>query len=118
MKKTILSFGIATILALTSCASYHSGTLQNSSSLSSSNFSYIKKGIKGVRKCTYILGIGGFSKQAIADEAKEELLKENSLGNNQALANITVNYKSKYFFGYLYQEVICTITADVVEFNK
>ena len=29
MKKTILSFGIATILALTSCASYHSGTLQN-----------------------------------------------------------------------------------------
>ncbi len=63
------------------------------------------------------MGIGGFSKQAIADEAKEELLKENSLGNNQALANITVNYKSKYFFG-LYQEVICTITADVVEFNK
>ena len=68
--------------------------------MSSANFSYIKKGIKGVKKCTYILGIGGFSKQAIADEAIRKLLKENSLGNNQALANITVNYKVNTFLAY------------------
>ena len=44
-------------------------------------------------------GYWWFSKQAIADEIKK-ITKENSLGNNQALANITVNYKSKYFLAY------------------
>ena len=119
MKKFIYSLSI--ILLLNSCSAYHSGTLQNSTALGQANFSYVHKDVKGSATCTYIFGIGGLAKDAIASNAKQALLKQYPLKENQALANITINYKSVapfYVIGFLYHSVTCTITADIVEFKN
>ena len=118
MKKTILSFGIATILALTSCASYHSGTLQNSSSLSSANFSYIKKGIKGVKKCTYILGIGGLSKTALTSNSRADMYANAHLKDGQAIINVSTTVSYKVIAGPIYMQRIATTTGYIIEFVK
>ena len=111
MKKLLF---VATLSALTSCAS-HYGYINDSASISQSNFSYTKHDIRGEAKATYILGFGGLKRQAIADEAKRDMLAKNPLGPNQTIANVTVNYKTLYF--PFYNQTICTVTADVVEFK-
>lgn len=119
MRKILYSIGAAFLL--TSCAAYHSGTLQNAAALGHANFTYVHKDVKGIATCTYILGIGGLAKDAIASKAKQALIQQHPLKDNQALANITVNYKSIapfYIIGILYRAVTCTITADIVEFKN
>ena len=108
-------------LLLTSCAAYHGGTMQNSASLGHANFTYVHKEVKGTATCTYLLGIGGLAKDAIASNAKKALVQQYPLKDNQVLANITINYKSVhpfYVLGLLYHSTTCTITADIVEFKN
>ena len=45
------------------------------------------------------------------------MLASNPLKSNQAFANVTVNFKSAFYFGLLLRKVKCTVTADVVEFK-
>jgi hypothetical protein len=118
MKKNILKITLFTAIAalLTSCSAGHSGYMANSTSLSSANFSYIKQNIKGDATATYILGIGGIAKETLVNDAKQNMLAENPLKNNQALANLTVNFKISQYLG-LYATAKCTVTADVVEFK-
>ena len=119
-KNSFIQIFVLTIIVIgfTNCASILGGNLQGSAALNQSNFSYVKKDIKGSSTATYIFGIGGMNRQAIAAEAKENLLKENPLKDNQALANITVNFKASSILGIIYQTTKCTITADIVEFKK
>ena len=115
--KTILKkilFCAAITIIFSSCVALHSGYMSNSASLSSANFSYIKKDIKASDTATYFLGIGGFKESLVAN-AKEKLNSENTLQDNQALANITVNFKYSTYFGIV-TTVECTISADIVEF--
>lgn len=105
------------IITLSSCVATHSGSLTGSGSLSSPNFIYIKKDISGQSKVTYILGIGGMKKITLVGNAQKNMLAGNELKSNQALANITVNFKASNYL-FVYRTVICTVTADVVEFNK
>lgn len=115
MKKIYLLFlALIIIVGLSSCA-YHSGYLSNSTALNSNNFTYVQKNISGSAKATYIFGIGGLSKQALVDLAKQHLMGICSLKDNQALANTTVNWKRSYFF--IGSVVNCTVTADIVEFK-
>jgi hypothetical protein len=44
------------------------------------------------------------------------MLKSYLLNKNQALVNLTVNFKNSYYLG-IFQTVTCTVTADVVEFK-
>ena len=101
---------------LTSCMATHAGYITNSAALSSANFEYVSNNIQGVEKATYILGIGGMAKEALVAEAKVNMLRRNVLSSNQALSNISVNFKTKYILG-LFVTVKCTVTADVVEFK-
>lgn len=119
MKKIILKSTLAIVLALsiTSCSAVHSGAMENSASLSSANFSYVKQNVEGKAQATYVLGIGGFAKETLVNQAKQKMLAENPLKNNQTLANLTVNFKKSYYFGLVYSTVKCTVTADVVEFK-
>lgn len=103
-------------LLLTSCAGFHSGNIQNSASLSSKNFSYVKQNIYGSATATYVFFIGGLGKETLVHEAKKKMLQANPLRTNQALANITVNFKTSYFAFGLVSTVTCKITADLVEF--
>jgi hypothetical protein len=119
MKKIILKSAMAVVFALSiaSCSAVHSGSMENSASLGSANFSYVKQNIKGESQATYVLGIGGFAKEALLNDAKQKMIAENPLRDNQTLANLTVNYKKSYYLGLIYSTVKCTVTADVVEFK-
>lgn len=113
MKK--LSFLIFLSILLTSCAAGLSGNFSGSAALTQKNFSYVKN-VKGTSQATYILGIGGLSREALAKEAKESMLSKTPLKDNQALANVTVDYKNSSFIGIV-ATVKCVITADIVEFK-
>jgi hypothetical protein len=118
MKKIALKISVTLFftLLLTSCAAYHSGYMASSVSLSSANFSYVKLNVKGKSTATYILGIGGLGKETLVNSAKEQMLSENKLKNNQGLSNLTVNFKNSNILGIL-SKVTCTVTADIVEFK-
>lgn len=118
MKTNFLKVSLFAAIALifSSCVALHNGYMSNSASLSSANFSYIKKDAKASETATYFLAIGGF-KESLVAKAKEKLIAENSLQDNQALANITVNFKNSSYFGIV-TTVKCTISADIVEFKK
>jgi hypothetical protein len=113
MKK--ISFLLILSILLTSCAASLGGNFVGSASLGQKNFSYVKN-LRGTAQATYILGIGGLSREALAKEAKEEMLAKTPLKDNQAIANVTVDYKNSSFIG-IYTTVKCVITADIVEFK-
>lgn len=100
---------------MTSCAS-HYGTMTDSASLSQANFTYAQHDISGEAKATYIFGFGGMQKKSIVDEAKRNMLSKVSLGPNQTIANVSVNYKNTNIL--IFGQTICTVTADVVEFKN
>lgn len=117
MKNKLFLFAILTtlLLSFSNCA-LHSGYMQSSASLNSNNFTYIKRDVQGSASTLYVLGIGGLSKTALVNEAKNNLLNNFQLQNNQALVDITVNWKNSYYLLVMKNE--CTITASIVEFNK
>ncbi len=117
MKNKLYLFALLTvILSLFSGCALHSGYMQSSASLNSNNFSYVKRDVQGSASALYVLGIGGLNKTALVNEAKNDLLKNYQLQNNQALVDITVNWKNTYYLLVMKNE--CTITASIVEFNK
>jgi hypothetical protein len=118
MKKIILKSTLAVVLVflLGGCSAAHFGTMSNSASLDSANFSYVKQNIKGKSQATYVFGIGGLAKESLVNEAKQKMLAENPLKDNQALANLTVSYKGSHYL-MLFGTMECTITADVVQFK-
>ena len=115
MKKVIkLLVVLIVVLSFSSCG-IHSGYMDGSTSLSQSNFSYTQKSISGTSSTLMVFGIGGLGKGAIVEEAKKDMLKKHPLKSNQSLANITVNWKSSFYFIVMTNK--CTVTADIVEFN-
>ena len=118
MKNFLLKSTLAVLvtLLLASCSAGHSGYMASSANLSSANFSYLKQNVKGESTATYILGIGGLAKETLVNDAKLNLLAQSPLKNNQALSNLTVNFKSSFYLG-IFSTVTCTVTADVVEFK-
>lgn len=120
MKKVILKSVLAVTLALfiSGCAGVHKGYMGNSAILNQANFSYVKMNIKGEAKAKYIFWFGGYKSESLINDAKQQMLLNNPLKSNQALVNITVNYKVTFTPIYLIvAEVKCVVTADVVEFK-
>lgn len=118
MKKLNFKFGLVIAISfflLTSCA-FHSGYVLNSASLSSANFKYVKQNVKGTSTASYILGFGGLAKETLVAEAKQKMVATSPLRANQALANISVNFKASYIYVF-YITTTCTVTADIVEFK-
>lgn len=117
MKKTLrISAAFLVMILLNSCLATHTGYMNSSASLSSPNFTYVSRDIRGSASATYILGIGGLAKSDLIDDAKENMLYRNPLKPNQAIANVTVSFKNSTIF-YIYGSRTCTITADIVEFK-
>lgn len=117
MKNRLLITLFAAVIIFSSCASIHNGYLQNSTSLNSGNFSYVKWNAKGQSTATYIIGIGGNKKLDLVNEAKQDLLTKNPLKDNQSLTNIVVSWRYKTFLG-IYTTATCLVSADIVEFKK
>lgn len=118
MKKIILKsvFILSIVVLLTSCAAGLSGSMSDSASLSSKNFTYTQKNVQGMSQATYVLGFGGMKREAIVNEAKQIMLANNPLRNNQAIANLAVDFKYSSFLGIV-NTVKCYVSADIVEFN-
>ena len=118
MKKQILkAVAVLSItVMLTSCASALTGTMSSSASLSDKNFSYAQQNVQGKAQATYVLGIGGMNREAIVNEAKQNMLANTPLKSNQALANLSVDFKYSNFLA-LVTTVRCYVTADIVEFK-
>lgn len=114
--KIVIFITISLVLILFSNCANHSGYMQSSASLNSNNFKYIKRDVQGTASTLYVLGIGGLHKTALVNEAKKELLKNFQLQDNQALVDITVNWKQTYFLVVMTNR--CTVTASIVEFIK
>ena len=115
MKKITKFLAALFVATLFSGCAIHSGFMNNSASLSQANFDYVKKSISGSVTTTQVFGIGGLEKEAMVEEAKKVMLKDNPLQPNQALANITINWKNAFYVVVI--ESKCTVTADVIEFN-
>lgn len=115
MKKSIKFLFIAIFIALLSSCAVHSGYMNNSASLSGPNFSYTQQNLSGFSETTHVLGFGGLEKEALVEEAKRDMLKSYELKPNQALANVTVNWKNTFLIVVMHSK--CTVTADIVEFN-
>jgi hypothetical protein len=111
--KSVMTLVVFSLLS--SCAAHH-GYMVNSAALSSNNFSYVKKDLKGTARATYVFGFGGLSKMALVDVAKKDLLSANPLKDNQAIVNLTVNWKSTFVLPFAITNR-CTVTADIVEFK-
>ncbi len=116
MKK--LTFGLFVVILFSSCMAFHAGSISSNGALSSANFEYVKKDISGTSSAVYILNIGGMAKEKMVAEAKENMLQKNPLLSNQALVNMSVDYKNTLILGTIYRKLTVTVTADVVEFKK
>jgi hypothetical protein len=117
MKKTTNYFLLFfTVLIISSCASTNSGTFASSATLNAANFKYVKL-IKGTSETTKFLGMGGEVKDALLADAKANMYENYPLKDNQAYANICVDYKYSSYL-VIIKTVKVTITADIVEFNK
>ena len=118
MKKLILKsvFILSLTVLLTSCAAGLSGSMSDSAALSSNNFTYAQKNVQGMSEATYVFGFGGMKREAIVNEAKQMMLANNPLQNNQAIANLAVDFKYSSFLGIV-NTVKCYVTADIVEFK-
>ncbi len=113
MKRLILI--IAILVAFLSSCGIHNGHITGSALLSQANFKYITRSISGSSRTMKIFGIGGLGKDALVKEAKNMMLKENLLLANQAIVNVSVDWKTSFML--VVWEVKCTVTADVVEFK-
>lgn len=118
MKKLILKsvFILSIAILLTSCAAGLSGSMSGSAALNSNNFTYAQKNVQGMSQATYVFGIGGMKREAIVNEAKQIMLANNPLRNNQAMANLVVDFKYSSFLGIV-NTVKCYVSADIVEFK-
>ncbi len=114
MKTFKLFIAVAIIVfTATSCA-IHTGIMSGSASLSSNNFKTIKNAM-GSASTTKIFGIGGLSKNGLVYEAKKDLLQNFPLKDGQALANVTVDFKTSFLLIVVTEKV--TVTADIIEFK-
>jgi hypothetical protein len=101
-------------LFITNYAS-HIGSYTSSASLSSPNFRYVKL-VKGETEISKILGFVGLSTEALVSDAKINMFQNYPLKDNQAYANISVDFKNSNFL--VVKKTKVTITADIVEFIK
>lgn len=115
MKRISTLTTVCAIVAMmfSSCA-MHTGIGMSNASLSQNNFKMVKYA-KGDVKTTKVFGLGGLGKQAMVAEAKQELLANYPLQDGQALANMTVDWKTGFYFFVVVTK--CTVTADIVQFE-
>ena len=114
MKNIIKLSVFALVMIMVSSCAIHTGVMNNSAQLSHANFTYVKTGLYGNCQTTRILGFGGMFKADLVEEAKKDMLADYELQPNQALANVTVDWKHGRYI--LVKTTKCSVSADVVEF--
>ncbi|MFK8038724.1 MAG: DUF6567 family protein [Crocinitomicaceae bacterium] len=104
---------IALMFLLHSCA-YYNGSMTGNAAISDANFT-VAGFATGTSQSIYVFGIGGLNKDGMVIEAKRNMYTTYPLEPGQAFANVTVDFKRGFYL--LFNRTICTITADIIDFN-
>ena len=113
---------VAVALSFTGCIGFSSLTATNHNLtqtqvvLSESNFQIVGQAY-GEATATYICGFCAVSKQALRNNAINEMTKNANLTGAQTLTNVTVS-SSIHMITPLWMEVTYSATANIVEFTK
>ena len=110
MKNTFI---ILLLFVFSSCA-FHRGTFIGSASINNNQFR-IAGMANGTAEASYIIGLGGLSKEALVYEAKRNLYSRYPLTKGMALGNVTVDFKTTWLLFILKRRV--HISADIIDFN-
>lgn len=113
-----LFIGILVTLFLSSCFTLHKGGFSNSTTLHTNNFRYVQKNVAGFSSTSYFLGFGGGLGMSggLIRNAKNDLYSKIILKDNQALANVNVDFKTAFFLNGIFIGIECVYSADIVEF--
>ena len=101
---------------LSSCASLHSGYMTGIAPPVENNFKYVGNAL-GTSQATYILGIGGFDREGLVREAKNNLIQNNPVKNGQTLVNFTIDHEKSFYLIFLWTHKVI-ITADILEYQE
>ncbi len=119
--KKLFTLILLIALTLTSCASHHGlpkNFNQNTTEvvLTKKNFKVIDL-VKGEAQATYVLGIGGLSKNGLIAEAKANMLRTAQMkGASRSIVNEVVEVKSSGFLFVTKFKVI--VSAQIIEFTE
>lgn len=123
MKKLFTICALVVVaLSFTGCIGFSSLTATNHNLtqtqvvLSESNFQIVGQAY-GEATATYICGFCSVSKQALRNNAINEMTKNANLTGAQTLTNVTVS-SSIHMITPLWMEVTYSATANIVEFTK
>ncbi len=114
MKKLFLLFVLTIIFS--GCTSLNTGYMTGVAPAIENNFKYVGNAY-GTSQATYILGIGGFDKEGLVREAKNDLIKNNPVKDGQILVNFTIDVKKSFYLGLVWTDKVI-VTADIVEFQE
>lgn len=117
--KLLLVLCISAIL-FSSCAGFNSTIYPKESPahtqvlLQENNFRVIKT-VEGEWSATYILGIGGLSKESLLNSATSNMYKNAQLTGSQTIINITSVVSSKTILG-IYTKKTAIVSGTIIEF--
>jgi hypothetical protein len=109
MKKIISILSIAFLL---SACSFHTGNISSGAHIDCPMI-YVAT---GTASTTRFLEIGGFNKEALIVEAKNDLYRKFPYKKGIKLTNFSVDYTNTYFF--LFHTTVVTVSADVHDCNS
>lgn len=112
MKKYLI---LLVISILGSCT-IQKGVYTSNAEISKGNFKYVDIA-EGESKATYFLGIGGYRSDGLVREAKKSMYQNANLQPNQIIANVTVDFKTSYYFLFIWIKRKAFITGDIIEFT-
>ena len=98
------------IFFLSGCA-FHSGMMTSNTEYIKPEYE-LKYTVKADAKTTRIFGIGGLGKTTLVAEAKARLYQYYPLRNEEAYANVSVDFWD--FFLLFYHRTKATVTADII----
>ena len=111
-----LSLLLLLSIMFSSCASFHSGYLTGVAPPIENNFKYAGN-VMGKAQVTYILGIGGFLREGLVREAKNNLIQNNPVKDGQTLVNFTVDQERSFYLGIVITHKVI-ITADILQYQE
>lgn len=121
MKKSLKIAALACVAAMfTGCAftshlTSNANITETSVQLSTNNYRVVKK-VSGSASETYIFGIGGLSKSALAKNSYAEMVANADLKDNQAIINVSTSERTQNIVVYTKREM--TTSGVVIEFCK
>ena len=97
--------------------SYPNDPVQTQVRLQEKNFKVVGV-VKGEWSATYVLGIGGLSKQSLMNSAISDMYEKANLTGSQTIVNITSVVSVKQIVWGIYMQRTATVTGTVIEFTE